>query len=300
MPHAAFTATERQFLSVLNAASEGFNIRVHLYSLLDLPTPVPGDTSLRSRYSSIDALWETKLDGLIVTGKEPITANLSDEPCWHTLTQVIEWARENTCSTIWSCLAAHAAVLYMDAISRHRNNEKHSGVFECTRVSSHPLMEDAPAKFCVPHSRWNSLSGKDLVLHGYSVLSQIGGMEVDAFIKDENSLFVFFQGHLEYDSNTLLREYRRDVCRYLDCEASTYPSIPEGYFDLSTEDILIALQDKMMSCRSEELLASLSTALETARVKNSWRSTTELIYGNWLRYIYARKSERQLDDACVA
>lgn len=300
MPHAAFAATERQFISVLNAASESFNIRMDLYSLVDLPTPAPGDTGLGSRYSSIDALWETKLDGLIVTGKEPVTANLSDEPCWSKLTQVLEWARENTCSTVWSCLAAHAAVLYMDGVSRHKNNEKHCGVFECARVSSHPLMEGAPSQFCVPHSRWNSLSEEQLVLHEYSVLSRIAGLEVDAFMKDENSLFVFFQGHLEYDSDTLLREYRRDVCRYLNYEASTYPSIPASYFDRSTEDILTTLQDKMMPCRSEELFASLSTALETAKVKATWRSTTALIYGNWLRYIYARKSGSQLDDACVA
>ena len=29
------------------------------------------------------------------------------------------------------------------------------------------------------------------------------------FLKQRKSLFVFFQGHLEYDSQTLLREYVR-------------------------------------------------------------------------------------------
>jgi homoserine O-succinyltransferase len=300
MPHAAFTATERQFISVLNAASEGFNVRMHFYSLVDLPKSSVGDVSPGTSYSSIDTLWETKLDGLIVTGKEPITTNLKDEPCWNRLTQVLEWARENTCSTVWSCLAAHAAVLYMDGISRHKNHEKHCGIFECARVSSHPLMEGAPSKFCVPHSRWNSLFEEELVLHEYSVLSRIAGLEVDAFMKDENSLFVFFQGHLEYDSDTLLREYRRDVCRYLNHEALAYPSIPAGYFDWNTEDTLMVLQDKIMFSQNKELFASLSTVLEAAKVKDTWHSTTALIYGNWLRYIHARKSESQLDDACVA
>ena len=36
----------------------------------------PGDNNTGSSYSSIDKLWETDLDGLIVTGKEPVTANL--------------------------------------------------------------------------------------------------------------------------------------------------------------------------------------------------------------------------------
>jgi homoserine O-succinyltransferase len=300
MPQAAFAATERQFISVLDAASEGFDVRLSLYSLLDIPKRALGDDSTGSNYSSIDKLWEADLDALIVTGKEPATVNLIDEPCWESLTQVLEWARGNTYSTIWSCLAAHAAVLYLDGIVRHKSEEKHFGVFECAHVSNHPLTARAPKHFQIPHSRWNSLSEEELVSRGYSVLTRIAGGGVDAFIKDGNSLFVFFQGHPEYDADTLLREYRRDVGRYLNHEAATYPSLPLGYFDSSIEGVLAALRDKAMSCRSEELFASVCTALETTRVKNTWRPTMARIYRNWLEYIYARKSGSQLDDANVA
>ncbi len=292
MPDAAFAATERQFISVLDAASKGFNVRLNLYSLVHSPAG--------SGYSSLDDIWEANLDGLIVTGKEPITANLSEEPCWKSLTQVVEWARENTFSAVWSCLAAHAAVLFLDGISRHKSEKKHFGVFECASVSGHSLMAGAPSNFRVPHSRWNSLSEEELESHGYSVLTRIQSLGVDTFIKEENSLFVFFQGHLEYDSDTLLREYRRDVGRYLNHEASTYPSIPVDYFNWSTESALTALREKAMSCRSKELFAGVSTTLETTKVKNRWRSTAADIYGNWLRYISARKSGIQLDDTNVA
>ena len=299
MPQAAFTATERQFISVLDAASEGIEVRLSLFSLLDIPKRALGD-STGSSYSSIDKLWETDLDALIVTGKEPVTANLSDEPCWESLTQVLEWARQNTYSTVWSCLAAHAAVLYLDGISRHKSDNKHFGVFECSCVSDHALMAGAPPHFVVPHSRWNGLSEEELVSRGYSVLTRIASGGVDAFIKEESSLFVFFQGHPEYDADTLLREYRRDVGRYLHHEAATYPSIPLGYFDSSTEDTLTALRDKAMSCQSEESFASVCTALEMTRVENAWRPTMARIYRNWLEYISARKSGSQLDDANVA
>ena len=63
-------------------------------------------------------MWDTRLDGLIVTGTEPKSKNLDDEPYWAALPQVIDWAREHTHSTIWSCLAAHAAVLHTDGIER--------------------------------------------------------------------------------------------------------------------------------------------------------------------------------------
>ena len=300
MPQAAFTATERQFASVLDAASEGIEVRLSLYSLLDIPKRAPGDNYTPLYYSSIDKLWEADLDALIVTGKEPVTVNLRDEPCWESLTQVLEWARENTVSAVWSCLAAHAAVLYLDGISRHKGEKKHFGVFDCAHVSSHPLTAGAPERFQIPHSRWNSLSEEELVSRGYSVLTRINGGGVDAFIKDGNSLFVFFQGHPEYDADTLLREYRRDVGRYLNNEATTHPSIPFGYFDSSTEAVLTDLRDKAISCRSEELFASVCTALETTSVKNSWRPTMARIYRNWLEYVCARKSGSQLDDANVA
>ena len=54
---------------------------------------------------------------------------------------------------------------------------------------------------------------------------------VDAFAKQDGSFFLFFQGHPEYDADTLLREYRRDVARFLGGERDDYPAMPHGYFD---------------------------------------------------------------------
>jgi len=301
MPHAAFAATERQFISILDSASESIPVQLTLYSLPGIPRPERGGDTAGSVYLSVDTLWERSLDGLIVTGKEPITPNLKDEPCWESFTQVVEWARENTYSTVWSCLAAHAAVLHLDGIGRRRSDEKNFGVSECVRVSDHSLTEGAPSRFQVPHSRWNGLVEEELVTHGYSVLTRTAGSDVDTFVKDENSLFVFFQGHPEYDTDTLMREYRRDVGRYLRHEAETYPLLPRGYFDRSTERALSALREEAMSRRGEELFAGVGNALEAARIKNTWRRTAELIYRNWLQHISARKLASHLEgDAHVA
>ena len=301
MPHAAFTATERQFISLLDSASGDIPVRLSFYSLPGIPRPDPGPDNAGSAYSSVETLWNTSLDGLIVTGKEPITPSLKDEPCWKSFTQVLDWARENTYSTVWSCLAAHAAVLCLDGIERRKSEEKHFGVFECSHVSDNHLTEGLPSRLSVPHSRWNGVSEDELTSRGYSILTRTEGSGVDSFVKEENSLFVFFQGHPEYDSDTLLREYRRDAGRYLRHEVNSYPLLPRGYFDRGTESVLTALQEKAMSCRSEELLASIGTALESARIENTWRRTAALIYRNWLRYMSARKVEGQFaDDVNVA
>ena len=84
---------------------------------------------------------------------------------------------------------------------------------------------------------------------------------MDTFIKQQKKLFVFFQGHPEYESDTLLREYRRDVGRYIKGEASRYPLMPRSYFDETTVEELTAFEEKAVSRRSEELLPELNAIL---------------------------------------
>jgi homoserine O-succinyltransferase len=303
MPDAAFKATERQFVSLLDAASESIEVRLSLYTLPSIPRTESIVRRAASHYSSVESLWNAgrdDLDGLIVTGKDPVAADLRDEPCWEMMTQVIEWARENTHSTVWSCLAAHAAVLHMDGIRRRRSEDKQFGVFACARMTEHPLLAGAPLRFNIPHSRWNGVGAEDLEANGYHVLARTAhaGADtgVDTFVKDGKSLFVFFQGHPEYESDTLLREYRRDVERYLGHEASAHPGIPRGYFDHATEHALAALREKAMSEPDGELRAHLVVALKASAIENTWHRTATRIYRNWLEQILARKSVSELQN----
>src|SRR5690349_11075807 len=139
MPDGALQATERQFLKLLDSAAGGLSVNVTFYSLPDVPRSDRAWRHINSFYAKIEDLWDRRLDGLIVTGAEPKTARLSDEPYWASLTGLLEWADQNTYSSIWSCLAAHAAVLHMDGIQRCRLIDKRSGLFQCDRASDHPL-----------------------------------------------------------------------------------------------------------------------------------------------------------------
>jgi homoserine O-succinyltransferase/O-acetyltransferase len=289
LPDGALEATERQFLSLLEAASEGFSITLSLYALPGVPRGEAAERYVRTCYASAESLWGTTLDGLIVTGREPLTPNLRDEPYWDSFTRVLEWAQTNTYSTVWSCLAAHAAILHMDGIGRIRNSNKHCGIFECEQISHHALTAGTPSLFRLPHSRWNGLSEDALTACGYQVLTQCADAGVDTFVKQQNSLFVYFQGHPEYESHTLLLEYRRDVGRYLRGETDTYPLLPRNYFDWQTAAALAGLQQKAISCRREELLAEVSNVLAETSIENTWRTTAAGIYKNWLQYIAAQK-----------
>jgi homoserine O-succinyltransferase len=288
MPDRALKATERQFTSLLASAADGVEVHLTLFALPDVPRTETGRRHISSFYSPIENLWDRRLDGLIVTGTEPRASSLTGEPYWAGLARLIEWAEENTHSTVWSCLAAHAAVLHTDGIRRRRLPEKRFGVFECARVSDHHLTSGLPARLTMPHSRWNDLAENELAASGYSVLTRSEDAGVDMFVKQRQCLHVFFQGHPEYKADTLLLEYNRDVGRYLNHESDTYPPLPCGYFDRDTADALTSLRERALGERRDPA-PDFEVAQAGRNLTNRWRSSATHVYGNWLKYLFARK-----------
>ena len=292
MPDAALQATERQFVALLGAAADGLTVRLARYALPGIPRTDWGRDYVTRFYSPIEDLWDSHLEGLIVTGTEPRSPNLKDEPYWASLISVLEWAEHHTHSAVWSCLATHAELLHLDGIARRPLDEKRFGIFECERVADHPLTADAPARLRMPHSRWNEIPEDALRSCGYRVLTRSDAAGVDAFVKQRKSLFVFFQGHPEYEAHTLMLEYRRDIKRFLLRERDTYPTMPQGYFDDATVEALTVLRERALVNRREEVLADFPTALAAGTVTNTWRTTATRVYRNWLVYLSARKGAR--------
>lgn len=290
MPDAALEATERQFRSLLEEASGGSGVRLTLYALPDVPRSEESRQHIARTYANIAGLWTRSLDGLIVTGTEPQKPELSDEPYWGSLTRLIDWAETHTLSTVWSCLAAHAAVQHLDGIRRQRMPDKRFGVFDCTAVAEHPLIEGAPSGVRMPHSRWNDLPEERLAVCGYRVLTRSAEAGVDAFVRERNSLYVFFQGHPEYETVSLLLEYRRDIRRYLRGERDAYPNAPRGYFDKTTADGLDRFRARAIADRHDALIDEFPTSVLAAALDNSWRPTAVRMYRNWLGYLAARKA----------
>jgi homoserine O-succinyltransferase len=293
MPDAALEATERQFLTLIDSAALGIVVRLSLYSLPDVPRSESGRRHIGSFYSGIERLWETNLDGLIVTGTEPRARNLIEEPYWRSLTGVLDWADRTTHSTILSCLGAHAAVRHFDGIERQRLSEKCFGLFESSLIANHPLTAHAPSRFRLPHSRWNGIPEKELSGCGYRILTRAKDAGVDMFVKQKRSLFVFFQGHPEYECNSLLLEYRRDVGRYLRREMDTYPPLPRGYFDAATESRLTELRESTLHDRRGVLSPDFPTARLETGMTSFWRPAAARIYGNWLTYLCTQKERRR-------
>jgi len=229
---------------------------------------------------------------MIMTGTEPRQPELRDEPYWPVLAAVLDWAEQNTASTILSCLAAHAGVLYSDGIKRQPLSDKHLGVFEYQRACDHALTNGSAQQVRFPHSRWNEVREDALVACGYDVLTKSAEYGVDSFAKKKKkSLFVHFQGHPEYGAATLLKEYRRDIKRFLSRERETYPSMPLGYFDQEAARLVSEFQEKALRRPSEEIFATFPEAWLAERLEKTWQPSAICVYYNWLNYVASRKAE---------
>jgi homoserine O-succinyltransferase/O-acetyltransferase len=295
MPDSALIPTERQLFDLLDAAAGKLVVRLHFYTLETTPRSEWGQDYVRRYYRGTDDLLNGSLDAIIVTGAEPKAARLTEEPYWTTFVQVVDWASENTVSSVYSCLAVHGAVLHMDGVERRALTAKCIGVFTQTKAEDHPLMHDLPPVFRTPHARWNGVPEAALANCGYSVLARSIEAGVDCFVKRQNrSLFVHFQGHPEYDAQSLLGEFRRDMGRFLRGESEVCPTIPKGYFDAEAEEILTAFRRGAMTNRSPEFFAGFPTDRLAKDVRNVWQSTARRIYRNWLLYLEARRAERSI------
>ncbi len=300
MPDGAVQATERQFLGLLEESAGSLPIRLKLYTLPGVPRSELMQQYLCARYRSVETIHGEVLDGLIVTGTEPRASRLEEEPYWRDLTELIDWAGERTPSTIWSCLAAHAAVLHLDGIERHPLKQKLSGALECQTVADHSMLAGAADRYLVPHSRCNELREDELITAGYRILSRTGPSGVDTFVRQRKSLFVFFQGHPEYDALSLLGEYRRDVRRYLRQETGAYPAMPANYFDAATERKLAAFRERAMSLRTDALMDDFPDAQACSPINSVWRSSAVRIYRNWLSLILLQALRRKSDELAAS
>jgi homoserine O-succinyltransferase/O-acetyltransferase len=283
MPDSALQATERQFMRLLKAAAGNNRIHLHCFSLPSVNRSQLARKHIDGQYKEIADLAHLQIDGLIVTGAEPNATALPEEPFWQDLTNIVDWAEANTRSTIWSCLAAHAAVLHLDGVERHRLNAKCSGIYDCSKVVDNWLTEDIPSRFKVSHSRINGLRESDLVSRGYQMLTGSREAEVDIFAKQLRSHFIFFQGHPEYDALSLQREYLRDISRFLAGERDIYPAVPTGYFDTETENNLASFQKRASVERKPALSVELPDI--TLRPGIAAGAVATLIFRNWLRYL---------------
>lgn len=149
-------------------------------------------------------------DGLIVTGAPVETLRFEEVSYWNEIREIFGWAKTNVGRALYICWAAQAALYASRGIGKHMLPEKAFGVFEQTvRAPSSPLVRGMGLRFPVPVSRHTAISEQALVAAGLTPL--VRSAETGAcLIEDGENRAVYLFDHLEYDGDTLQREYDRD------------------------------------------------------------------------------------------
>lgn len=285
MPDAALELTERQFLRLVGGCNRIAQFYIYPFTSRKIPRGEKASRHIEQYYFDADELEAAGLDALIISGANPVNPQLVDEAFWEPLCDLLNWAKVNVTSTLCACLATHAALKHFHGIDRQLLPAKRWGVFGHQVTTPHPLIQGANTRFDVPHSRWNEIYPEQMTSANLQILMASDRAGVHLATSEDGFRFVYFQGHPEYDHNSLLKEYKREVIRYLDGEIDDYPPYPDNYFLDEAKIILQRFQDEAM--KSSDKADLVNQFPETKiDVHNTWGDTGKVIFNNWLGTVY--------------
>lgn len=288
MPDSALAATERQFFRLIGQSNQIAQFYVHPFTIPALTRGKEAQEYVDRYYESFDQLKRDGLDALIITGANVTQPDLAAEPFWKPLIEVIDWSYQNVTSTLCSCLATHAVLQFRHHQTRRRLSSKRWGVFSHRVVEPrHPLVCDVNTAFDVPHSRFNDVSREQFVAAGLKVLVESAEAGVHLAVSEDLFRVVYFQGHPEYDTISLLKEYKRDIRRFIEGQCADYPPFPEHYFSVRIQAVLTEFRAQVVNAkRRGKPIPSLPESLITPVLDNTWHDSAEAVINNWMGRVY--------------
>ncbi|MDG3212980.1 homoserine O-succinyltransferase [Streptococcus suis] len=215
--------TETQLLRLL--ANTPLQLEVEFLYMASHESKNTHSDHLEQFYKTFDQVKDSYFDGLIVTGAPVENLPFEAVDYWSELVSVLEWSKNHVFSTLHICWGAQAGLYARYGVQKHNMNRKLSGVYRQDVVNNtNPLMRGFDDDFQSPHSRYTEVKAADIShLNDLEILSC--GEEVGlSILASKNLREVYSFGHLEYDRDTLAKEYQRD------CLAGKNPHIPENYF----------------------------------------------------------------------
>ena len=244
--------TETQFLRLLSNTPLQIDIE-----LIRLDTHTSKNTSqehLLAFYKPFADVKEQRFDGLIITGAPIEHLEFEEVDYWDELCEIMDWSKTNVTSTLHVCWGAQAAMYHHYGIGKTPLAQKLSGVFAHEVMPNQTmLLRGFDSAFYAPHSRWSAVDTdalKACPMIEVLAMSQAAGIHI-ASAKQHNQLFVF--GHMEYDPDTLLQEYNRDIA------IDPKTQIPANYFPNDDP-------------KSPPIV--------------SWRAHANLLFSNWVNFVY--------------
>lgn len=243
--------TETQFMRLLS--NSPLQVNISLVKTSTYNATHTDKSHLDRFYKTFTEIKARKFDGMIITGAPVENMDFEKVAYWKELEEILDWTKTNVTSTLFICWGAKAALHYFYGIKKHPLKEKCFGIFAHRRIRdgvAEPLMRGISDEFHMPHSRHTIIYAKDILhINELRILaySKRAGASI---IKSCDNRQVFVTGHMEYDRDTLKKEYERDLSKGLNIKP------PANYF-----------ADK-----------------DLTEVKMNWSSTANLFYINWLNY----------------
>lgn len=244
--------TETQFARLIGASP----LQVDLH-LVRMSRHTPKNTSAEHMiafYETWEDIRHLKFDGFIITGAPIEQMPFEDVTYWQELTHIFKWTQSNVHSSFYICWGAQAALHQFHGVQKHPLPQKAFGVYSHRNLNpASPYLRGFSDDFSMPVSRWTDVRRAELPSQSkLEILLEADDVGL-CLINDPAHRSLYMFNHIEYDTDTLGDEYRRDV------EAGKAIAMPANYFPGNDP---------------------------TRQPENRWRSHAHLLFGNWINEVY--------------
>jgi homoserine O-succinyltransferase len=209
---------------------------------------------LEKFYVDSNALLSEFFDGLIITGAPVETLSFEEVDYWDELTRLMDWSKTRVWSTMHICWGAQAGLYYHYGVPKSLLPQKLFGIFpHSVNERFTTLFRGFDDEFLAPQSR-HTASDRNAIAATPQLAIQSESEEAGAFIiTAHEGREIYVTGHLEYDSRTLDREYKRDVGKGLPI------AVPKNYYPHDDPNKAPVVR---------------------------WRAHAHLFFSNWLNFVY--------------
>jgi homoserine O-succinyltransferase/O-acetyltransferase len=244
--------TETQFARLIGATP----LQVEL-QLISTGSHTPKNTSqehMLAFYQPWEEVRQQYFDGFIITGAPVELLPFEQVNYWNELTEIYKWTQTHVHSTFNVCWAAQAAIHHFHGVPKYALPHKALGIYSHRNLDkASPYLRGFSDNFTMPISRWTEVRRHDLPktknLHVLLESEEMGLCLID----DPANRQLLMFNHIEYDTESLGDEFRRDVA------AHKPVNLPANYFPDNDPNQM---------------------------PQNSWRAHAHLLFGNWINQVY--------------
>ncbi len=254
-------ATETQLLRLLG--NTPLQIEISLVHMASHESKNTGHEHLERFYITTEDVLKQRFDGMIITGAPVEQIPFEQVDYWPELCQIMDYADKNVFCTLYICWGAQAGLYHHYGVPKYCLEKKLSGIFMNYKTTvAEPLLRGFDDLFPSPQSRHTEIRREDIEKHPELTILAESEESGVLLVKSNNNRQIFMTGPLEYDTNTLEMEYRRDLKKEL-----TNVDMPKHYFPSDNPAM---------------------------RPMSTWRSIAHLFYSNWLNYYVYQETPYEL------